>query len=65
MGNVIGEIVTAHIAKQNEAIEEACERMLLSPTKSGVLVETFKDGLQWRVSLTTEYEPMCISYVHA
>lgn len=49
--------------RQNEAVEEACERMLVSSVPCGVLVETYADGA-WTVSLTTEpqYEPMTISY---
>jgi hypothetical protein len=62
VGLYFEQLIHESMRKQSEAIERACENMLVSVLPQGVLVETWFDG--WRVSSTTEppYKPMTISY---
>lgn len=57
MESFIEQMTREHMRKYNDAIEAACERMLVSPEPVGVLVEEWPDGA-WKVSLSEDETPM-------
>ena len=67
MNELMQEMVHEQLKKQNNIVEEYCERMLTTPGDWGVLVETKYNetgyGFTTTVSLTQEYRPMEITYI--
>lgn len=61
MSRAIDDLIRESLRKQTLAIEEMCERMLVTPGKFGVLVESWPNG-SWKVSLSPDETPMEITY---
>ncbi|MCA0217934.1 MAG: hypothetical protein LCH43_11340 [Actinobacteria bacterium] len=61
VAEMIEGLAVQSVRAQADAVEQAVERMLVSPGPLGVLVESWPDG-SWRVSLSSEVAPMEITY---
>lgn len=59
--DALEQIIERSWQQRAEAIESACEQMLVTPGALGVLVEDLPMG-QWRVSLSSEVPAMEITY---
>ena len=60
---MIDELIRAHVARVSDAIEAACERMLVTPGDYGVRVDYWPDT-RVTVRLDSDVEPMVVSEFH-
>lgn len=59
---MIEEYIRENVRRRSEAVEKACERMLVSPVPVGVRVDLWEDG-DWSVRLWYD-EPFVVSEFH-
>jgi hypothetical protein len=56
MGHVVGDMVAAIIATENELTERMLERMLVTPGAGGVRVYAWWEGMEFRIRAELSHE---------